>query len=255
MNQYTLKKNTSKYLFAFYLVFCSCLGLHTYAQKSDTLHNYESGTKINKTAYWQVGKDYHAETWFGNIIGEASLATYGSKSFQIDWNLTQYGFLHEVGLYELNVPVDSVNPKAKGKYKHSFKNITGAGGYTGLYGWFGKPGTPESIELYINENWVGNPSINTNDLVKKGTITVDGATYDIYTRPRNGKKFAQWWSNRTSPRTKGTISYAKHFQAWRKLGLPAINLTRLTYAFECTWGAPTGGSLKYHYFKIGKPTL
>ncbi|MDA3868223.1 MAG: glycoside hydrolase family 11 protein [Salinivirgaceae bacterium] len=224
------------------------------AQKVDTL-DYENGTKISTTAIWNVGKDYHAETWFGNIEGTASLATYRNKSFQIDWDLTVYGFLHEVGLYNLNVPVDSVNPKAKSKYKHKYSNITGSGGHTGLYGWFGDAGTPESIELYINENWVGDESIDMSSCIKKGTITVDGATYDIYTRPRKGDKFAQWWSNRTSPRTKGTISYAKHFQEWRKLGLPEINLTRLTYAFECTWGSPTGGSLKYSYFQIDKPLL
>ena len=224
------------------------------AQKVDSLIAYTNGTKICETAYWKVGKNYHAETWFSkNINGKACLTTYGSKSFQIDWDLTVYGYLHEVGLYDLNTPVDAINPNAKSKYKHTFSNITGAGGYTGLYGWFGKAGSPESIELYINENWVGNKSIDMSSCKKMGTISIDGGTYDIYTRPRNGNKFAQWWSNRTSPRTQGTISYAKHFQEWRKLGFPDINLTRLTYAFECTWGFPTGGSLKYNYFKIDKP--
>lgn len=33
-------------------------------------------------------------------------------------------------LYNLNIPVDSANPKAKSRYKHTFSNITGAGGYT-----------------------------------------------------------------------------------------------------------------------------
>jgi len=185
-----MENNFFKSLLLTSLFFCSATLFSANVQKTDTL-DYKSGTKISKTAFWRVGKYYSAETWFGNIKGTASLATYGSNSFQIDWDLTVYGFLHEVGLYDLNVPVDSVNPKAKSKYKHSFSNITGAGGYTGLYGWFGKAGTPESIELYINENWVGNKSIDMSSCIKKGTITVDGATYDIYTRPRNGKKFAQ----------------------------------------------------------------
>jgi hypothetical protein len=240
-------------LVSFILFFCSTPLFYATAHNPDTLV-YKKGTKIYEPAYWKVGKKYHAETWFGNNIkGTASLATFGSNRFQIDWDITEYGFLHEVGLYNLDIPVDSVNPKSKSKYRHKFSNITDAGGYTGLYGWFGEAGTPESVEFYINENWVGKPSIGTGDLIKKGTITVDGATYDIYTRPRNDDKFAQWWSNRTSPRTKGTISYAKHFQEWRKLGLPDINLTRLTYAFECTWGFPSGGSLKYNYFEIDEP--
>lgn len=238
---------------SFILFFCTTPVFYINAQKPDTLV-YKDGTKIYELAYWKVGEKYHAETWFGkNIIGTASLATFGSNSFQVDWDIAEYGFLHEVGLYNLNIHVDSVNPKSKSKYEHTFSNITDAGGFTGLYGWFGKAGTPESIEFYINENWVGNPSIGTGDLIKKGTITVDGGTYDIYTRPRQGDKFAQWWSNRTSPITQGTISYAKHFQEWRRLGLPDINLTRLTYAFECTWGFPSGGSLKYNYFEIDEP--
>lgn len=206
-----------------------------------------------KGEQWSVKNGYTAETWFsGGVKGEACLTTYGSKSFKIDWNILKYGFLHEVGLYGLHVPIDSMNNKATAKFKHAFSNITGTGGYTGLYGWCGKPGATDAIEFYINENWVGG-TINMSSCVKMGTVTIDGATYDIYTRPVKDKTFAQWWSNRTSPRTKGKISYAKHFQAWRKLGMPNIVLTRLTYAFECTWGSETGGSLKYSSFSIGKP--
>jgi len=249
-----MKKNHLRRLLTIIAFICSATFFTAKAQKTDTLIAYKNATKISKTAYWKVGKKYHAETWFGEKIkGTAGLTTYGKNSFQIDWDITVYGFLHEVGLYNLNTPVDLVNPKAKSKYKHTFSNIKDTGGYTGLYGWFGNAGTPESIELYINENWVGNKAIDMGSCIKKGTITVDGATYDIYTRPRKGDRFAQWWSNRTSPRTKGTISYAKHFQEWRKLGLPNINLTRLTYAFECTWGFPTGGSLVYNYFQIDTP--
>ena len=235
------------------VIFNPSMSFNSNAQKVDTLAN-KKGMKVCKPALWRVGDGYTAETWFsGGIKGEACLTTYGSKSFQIDWNLTKYGFLHEVGLYDLKVPVDMVNPNSTGKYNHNFSNITDAGGYTGLYGWFGRAGAPDAIEFYINEDWVGISSINMSACVKMGTITVDGATYDIYTRPFNGKKWAQWWSNRTSPRTKGTISYAKHFQEWRKLGMPDVTLTRLTYAFECTWGAVTGGSLKYSSYKIDKP--
>jgi hypothetical protein len=106
-------------------------------------------------ALWPVGDGYTAETWFSqNFKGEKScLTTFGSRAFQIDWEMKVYGFLHEVGLYDLNVPVDSIRPDVKGRHEHELSNISGGGGYTGLYGWFGKAGTPESIELYINDNW------------------------------------------------------------------------------------------------------
>lgn len=250
-----MERNYLRSLFLITAFVCSATILNANAQKVDTV-DYKDGTKVCKMALWRVGDGYTAETWFsGGFKGEACLTTYGSKSFQIDWNLTKYGFLHEVGLYDLKVPVDAVNPKAKGKYNHTFSNITDAGGYTGLYGWFGRAGAIDAIEFYINEDWVGISSINMSSCVKMGTITIDGGTYDIYTRPVKGKAFAQWWSNRTSPRTKGTISYAKHFQEWRKLGMPDVVLTRLTYALECTWGAVTGGSLTYSSYKIDKPWL
>ncbi|MBC7889649.1 MAG: glycoside hydrolase family 11 protein [Ferruginibacter sp.] len=238
---------------ALIVVVQSMMVFYANSQAVDTI-KAKTGTKICKTALWRVGSRYTAETWFsGGIKGEACLTTNGSKSFIIDWNLIKYGFLHEVGLYDLQVPVDLVNPKASSKHKHSFSNITGAGGYTGLYGWFGKAGATDAIEFYINENWVGDTAINMSSCKKMGTITVDGGTYDIYTRPVKGKAFAQWWSNRVSPHTRGKISYAKHFREWRRLGMPDVVLTRLTYAFECTWGAATGGLLKYSTYKIDQP--
>jgi Glycosyl hydrolases family 11 len=205
-------------------------------------------------ALWSVGDGYTAETWFSqNFKGDKScLTTFGSKSFQIDWDMKVYGFLHEVGLYNLSIKVDDISPDVKGRHEHELRNISGGGGYTGLYGWFGKAGTPESIELYINDNWAGEKP-NMGDCIKLGSIDIDGGTYEIWTRPRKGKRFAQFWSNRTTQRTSGEISYAKHFEAWRKLGLPNIVLTRLTFAFEVRWGQPGTGTAHYKSFSIDKP--
>lgn len=205
-------------------------------------------------ALWKVGSTYTAETWFSKNIKarKSCLTTIGEDSFRIDWDMDVYGFLHEVGHYGISVLVDDLKDQLKSRHDHELNNITGGGGYTGLYGWFGPAGTPESIELYINENWAGTP-INMSDTVKKGTIEIDGATYGIYTRERKGRLFAQWWSNRETPRTSGEISYAKHMQAWRKFGMPNLPLTRLTYAFEVKWGEPSSGSAVYKSFHIDKP--
>lgn len=205
-------------------------------------------------ALWEVGGGYTAETWFSrNFKGSKScLTTFGANSFQIDWDMQVYGFLHEVGLYGLNILVDDIRPDAKARHEHELRNISGGGGYTGLYGWFGKAGTPESIELYINDNW-GGEKPNMGDCIRLGTVELDGGTYEIWTRPRQGKRFAQFWSNRTTQRTAGEISYAQHFEAWRKLGLPNLPLTRLTFAFEVRWGMPGSGSAHYKSFAIERP--
>ena len=52
--------------------------------------------------------------------------------------------LHEVGLYDLAIAVDDIHPDVKGRHVHELRNIQGGGGYTGLYGWFGKAATPAS---------------------------------------------------------------------------------------------------------------
>ncbi|QMW24442.1 glycoside hydrolase family 11 protein [Sandaracinobacteroides saxicola] len=202
---------------------------------------------------WPVGKKYTAEMWFSrNFDGTACLTNFGDRGFRIDWDLKTYGFLHEVGLYNLSIPVDSISGNPKARHRHRLSNITGGGGYTGLYGWFGKAGTPDSIELYINENWAGG-DFGMGDTIKMGSIEVDGGVYDIYTRPRRGNRFVQWWSNRRTPRESGTISYKKHFDAWRKLGMPNAALTRLTFALEARWGVKTGGSVHYKSFHIDTP--
>jgi hypothetical protein len=202
---------------------------------------------------WPVGPKYTAEMWFSrNMDGTACLTNFGDKGFQIDWDLKTYGFLHEVGLYNLSIPVDSIRGNPKARHRHRLSNITGGGGYTGLYGWFGAAGTPDSIELYINENWAGG-DFGMGDTTKMGSIEVDGGIYDIYTRPRKGDRFVQWWSNRRTPRERGAISYKKHFDAWRRLGMPNATLTRLTFALEARWGVKTGGSVRYERFSIDMP--
>jgi Glycosyl hydrolases family 11 len=215
--------------------------------------------KVNDIDLRRLGPTYTGEMWFyKEFKGEACLETRGEKSFKVDWNQSAYGFLHEVGLYGLNVPVDKVNKKGKAKFDLELKHISGGGGYTGLYGWFGKPASPESVEFYVNENWSGLEDKGVKgpkemgDCIHKGTIKVDGRTYEVYVRPRQGDRFEQWWSNATEKRNSGKISYAKHFKAWRK-GMPDVTLTRMSFAYESRWGKPSAGTVEYKSFKIDKP--
>lgn len=98
--------------------------------------------------------------------------------------------------------------------------------YMCVYGWTREP----LIEFYIVESWgswrpPGAP-------FPIGSVTVDGAVYDIYKTTRyeqpsidDIQTFDQYWSVRrekpvpNGTKIEGTISISKHFDAWKKCGL------------------------------------
>ena len=113
----------------------------------------------------------------------------------------------------------------------TYSNVTYS--YIGVYGWSQDP----LIEWYIVDNWspyrpnwIGKSTANCDECGLRGTITVDGATYEVYVdKVQRGSiegdntPFTQYFSVRKTKRSCGTIDITAHFDGWKSLGLELGN--------------------------------
>ena len=191
-----------------------------------------------RTGNTQGGYSY--ELW-RNGGGSGSITLYNQEAaFKAEWN-NAGDYLGRVGKSWGNTPsVDNIGGNLVVEYQFQKSgNDGGTYSYVGIYGWMNNP----QIEYYIVDDWLHDRGTPGGSYIgsKKGTITVDGEEYAVWTGTRTGESkwgtstFTQIFSIRQSRRQCGTIHVSEHFRQWKKLGL---NLGGL---MECQILAEAGG--------------
>jgi len=129
-------------------------------------------------------------------------------------------------------------------YAYTKTGTAGGYSYIGIYGWSNNP----LIEFYVVDDWFGtSPPTGGGSL--KGTFTVDGGTYKVYTHQQVNQPsihgtttFMQYFSVRQAARQCGHISLTDHFKEWASLGL---NLGKMASARLLTEAGGGSGSVDY----------
>jgi hypothetical protein len=157
--------------------------------------------------------------WFGGSGG--CITTYDQPGFKASWN-NSGDFLARSGLaFDETKTFDQYGTIGADL---SFTK-TGSGGnysFIGIYGWSNNP----LVEYYIVDNSFGNGPQTPYSTQQKGSFTVDGATYKVYSGSKTNQpsihgnaNFQQFFSVRQTPRTCGHISISEHFKAWAGMGM------------------------------------
>lgn len=192
-----------------------------------TLSTAQAATTITSN---QVGTQggYNYELW--KDYGNTSMTLYDDGAFSCQWSdignaLFRKGKKFNGSQTHQQVGDISVNYSS---------NFQGPGdSYLAVYGWTSN----RLVEYYIVESW---GTWKPPGAQSKGTITVDGGTYDIYDTTQlnqptiliSENTVYKYWSVRTSKRTSGTVSVSEHFRAWESKGMKMGNLSEVSLLVE-----------------------
>ena len=150
----------------------------------------------NSSVTGNIGNSgYHYEIWYQG--GNNSMTYYNDGTFSAEWNGSN-DFLARVGLKYNSTQTHDQIGYFTADYKFT-KSGNASYSYIGIYGWTENP----LVEYYIVDDWFTKPSPQYLG-TKKGEITVDGDTYDIYTFTRVNQ-----------PSIKGTSTFPQFFSVRR----------------------------------------
>ncbi len=177
-----------------------------------------------------------------------SITYYDKPAFRAAWN-NSGDFLARLGLqWNASRTYDTY-----GQITADYASMkTGSGGgysYIGIYGWSVSP----CVEFYIVDDSYNRMPVNPGSTTNKGTASIDGGTYNLYTRNTTGTggskcpnttSWVQFYSVRTTARTCGRISVTAHFDAWKNAGMALGRMDQAQLLVEVGGGV---GSIDFTY--------
>jgi hypothetical protein len=174
-----------------------------------------------------------------------SITTFSTPAFSASWGPSSGDYLARMGLEWGN---GGKTYDAYGTITAQFAYTkTGNGGgysYIGIYGWSTNP----CVEYYIVDDSFNTMPFNAYNSTLKGTATIDGETYKLFSNNTNGtggsrcsgvSSWLQFWSIRQKARQCGQISITQHFNAWKAAGMTLGNMLEAKILVEVGGGTGT----------------
>jgi hypothetical protein len=152
-----------------------------------------------------------------------TITTFSVPAFSASWN-NSGDYLARLGLqWNATKTYDALGTVTA---QYASKKTGSGGGYSyiGMYGWSVSP----CVEFYIVDDSFNKMPVNPGNTTNKGTVTIDGGQYILYTRNTSGtggskcpgvSNWVQFYSVRMTARTCGQISVTEHFKAWAAAGM------------------------------------
>ncbi len=171
-----------------------------------------------------------------------SLTTFSVPAFGAAWN-NSGDFLARIGLGWGNSgkAVSSLGT-VTAQFAETKTGTAGGYSYIGIYGWSVNP----CIEWYIVDDSFNTMPVNPGSTTNKGTVTIDGGSYILYTRATTGTggnrcgssvtSWNQFYSVRKTARTCGQISISDHFSAWSSAGMTLGSVLEASILMEAGGG-------------------
>jgi hypothetical protein len=168
--------------------------------------------------------DVGGQSWFlWYTGGNGCMTTYDTPSgaFSAQWN-NPGDFLARVGFWFDETQRFDELGEIGADLKFTRQGSAGGFSFIGIYGWTVNP----LVEYYIVEDSFGNGPAQPFNTQQRGSFTVDGGQYNIYSGDRRNlpsiignADFTQILSVRQNPRQCGHVSISEHYRQWQSMGM------------------------------------